>query len=773
MTRRLHRSTISKLRFSLFLAALFLFSPQFPVFAAQSQRPRPPASTGGIASLTAKTQSRQGDVTIGDGDVDITYQQTRLRTDHIEYNDQTNEIVARGHIQFDYDNQHLDADEAHYNVRTGHGTFTNVRGNVTIERHPNPSVLLTQNPLHFEAAEVERLDENTFVIRHAWITVCDPAHPTWTFYAPQANIHLNKNVALINANFRLLRIPLLYFPYATAPVGRNVRQTGFLLPEPTNSSSKGFVFGDAFYWAPTQWLDATMGAQYLSRRGNSERGTLRAKPWENTTIKYSYYGVNDHGLPGPNGIAPEGGQEQQLEVQSLLPKGWRFVTDYNELSSLTFRLAFADTFGDAINSEVRSSFFLTNNFRGFSLNFAALNDKTFLSLPTTTTAPTSVSLRTAPEARFSSVEQAPFRNVPVYFGFDTFEDAVHRSDENINTGTFVQRTEFAPRVTIPLHFGPWVGLTTTAAFRSTYYGDSLSSLTTLTGQSITENTGEFTIDLRPPALERFVDRNPKDKSKLRKRYKHVIEPDIAYRYVTGIHNFADIIRFDEGATLTDTNELQYGLTQRLWVKQGDEQPVELVSWRVSQKHFFDPNFGGALVPGTRNVFETFEEVSPFAFADGPRTWSPVVSDVQVTPGGRYDFEQILEYDTQRGRLTTIGNLAKIKPYKEFFLTLGDFRLKSDPTILQPTANQVRALVGYGELNRKGFNFTSGISYDFTNSALQNQLIEVSYNGGCCGIALEYRRIALGQIRTDNRFSASFIIANIGTFGNLRHREKIF
>jgi hypothetical protein len=29
------------------------------------------------------------------------------------------------------------------------------------------------------------------------------------------------------------------------------------------------------------------------------------------------------------------------------------------------------------------------------------------------------------------------------------------------------------------------------------------------------------------------------------------------------------------------------------------------------------------------------------------------------------------------------------------------------------------------------------------------------------------------VRTDNQFRIAFIIANIGTFGNLRHQEKIF
>ncbi len=447
------------------------------------------------------------------------------------------------------------------------------------------------------------------------------------------------------------------------------------------------------------------------------------------------------------------------------------MTDYNHLSSLTFRLAFADTFGEAINSEVRSAFFLTNNFRGFSVNFAALDDKSFLQINPAV----SVTLRNLPQARFESVEQAPWQKLPLYLSLDSFADALHRSDNEINTPSFVGRTEFAPKVTVPLHFGDWLGITTSAAFRTTRYGASLvppgaaSDVPEfVTDRAIVRNTGEFTVELRPPTLERFFER-PKTKRK----YKHSIEPVVTYRYVTGANNFADFIRFDSDSTLTDTNELEYGVTQRFFVKhEGDDQARELVSWRLVQKHFFDPTFGGAVVPGERNVFQALNSITPFAFALGPVHWSPIVSDVTVSPGSNYDFEQILEYDPNLEKLTTIGTLLKLKPYDKYFVTVAHFRLDADPA-LQPLSNQVRTLFGYGSLNGRGFSAAAGVSYDLTNSVLQNQLLQVSYNGRCCGLALEYRRIALGQVRTENQFRVAFIIANIGTFGNLRRQEKIY
>jgi LPS-assembly protein len=795
-----HARTTSALRFLLSFTALLysLFGPTLPVSAAQQIRL--PSGKGGDVEIWSRgPQQKRGDLFIAEDDVDIHYGDERLRADHIEYNEKTSESLARGHVRFDYNNEHLEADEAHYNVSTGHGTFTNVRGTVKIERRANPLILISQNPLYFQAPEVERMAGDIYLVRRGWITICDPQHPTWQFYAPHARIRLDKSVALVNANFRLYRVPLVWLPYATAPAGEKIRQSGILLPVIAQSNSKGFVLGDAIYLAPRPWWDATMGAELLTKRGSAERGEFRARPFENTSIKYTYYGVIDRGIqePGANGttfLEKQGGHQQQVEAQSLLPNGWRFVADDSELTSLTFRLAFADSFGEAITSEVRSATFLTNNFQGFSLNFAALADKTFLSIPVTstttgvTTPAVSVSLRDAPEVRFGSVERSPWQTLPIYFSFDASAGALHRQDDTpVNTPPFVLRTEFAPKVTIPLHFGAWLGVTTSAAFRTTYYGDSYNAAGQLSGQSITRNTGEFAVELRPPTLERFFDRASLNKNKPRKRYKHTIEPSITYRYVTGVNNFADFIFFDSDATLTDTNEVEYGITQRLFSKTGDDQPQEFLSWSIFQKHYFDPTFGGAIVNGQRNVFQALDSISPFAFAFGPRNWSPIVSDFRITPGGRYDLEQILQYDPQIQRLVTIGTLLKLKPYREFFSTVAYFRLNENPVqadlppnpppgfvpFQQPLSNQVRALLGYGNLTRKGFNFTTGISYDFTNKTLQSQLVQISYNGNCCGLALEYRRINLGQVRTENRFTATFIVANIGSFGNLRRQERIF
>jgi LPS-assembly protein len=713
------------------------------------------------ARLEAEQQRKEGDIFYADGNVEVNYRNYRLRGDHVQYDSKNYLVTANGHVQLDVDTQHLTADSAEFNVRSGAGVFRNVHGEVRVARRPNAYLLVSPNPLVFDAREVRRLDSSTYLVEHGWLTVCEPDRPSWKFYAPHATLHIGRSVALVNANFRLFRVPLFYLPYATAPAGEKLRQSGFLLPEFSDTSLKGFVLGEGYYWAPKDWTDATVGLALLSRRGWQQNVDVRATPWENVSFSSTYFGVVDRGLRDPSGtLVKQGGHSIQVALDARLKNGWRAVVNYSELSSLTFRLAFAPTFGEAVNSEVRTSAFLTKNFHGFDIDIAASNYKNFVNAQPEI----AVSLRKVPEARFSSVDQSPWKQLPLYFGLDSSVAAVHRRDTQIDTGSFVERTEIAPRVVVPLHWGPWLGLTTSYTESATSYGQQMIS-GLVVDQSIERTAGELTVDLRPPSIERVW--SSKDA-----KWKHSIEPQITYNYVRGIRDFSRFIRISEDDTLTNTNELQYSIVQRLFRRVGDGQANELLSWRLSQKYYFDPTFGGALVPGTRNVFQALDSFSPFAFSEEPRHFSPISSDLRVSPGGDYDGEVRLEYDTVRHKLTTAGTMIKIRSHQNLNFTVAHFSIDNS-SVLQPLANQIRTQVGYGDLNRRGFNGSFGFSYDIKQGLLQSQLIQISYNGTCCGIALEYRRLALGPIRTENQFRVALIIANLGTFGNLRRQEKIF
>jgi LPS-assembly protein len=324
---------------------------------------------------------------------------------------------------------------------------------------------------------------------------------------------------------------------------------------------------------------------------------------------------------------------------------------------------------------------------------------------------------------------------------------------------------------VPLRWGPWIGVTTSFTARATSYGAQLVG-GSLSDELSHRTTGELNVDLRPPTFERVWESTGG-------KWKHTIEPEIDYNYVGGVNQFDRIVLFDEDETLTNTNDFVYSITQRLFHRGGNGQAEELVTWKVTQAYYFDPTFGGALTPGTRNVFQALDSITPFAFANEPRHFSPVNSDLVITPGGRYDAEVRLDYDTVRHRITTAETLLKIRPTENLSFSVAHFSIDNtagpppNNAVLQPPANQIRTQVGYGESNRRGWSTQAGVGYDVKQNILQNEFVEVSYNGSCCGISLEYRRLSLGEIRTENQFRVSLNIANIGTFGNLRRVEKLY
>src|SRR5262249_54633684 len=149
---------------------------------------------------------------------------------------------------------------------------------------------------------------------------------------------------------------------------------------------------------------------------------------------------------------------------------------------------------------VQNTAFLTKSFNGYNIDIAALSYQNYLSA----TPQTSVTLRTAPVARFSSLDRTISQSIPLYFSFDAFTGAEHRSDTATPflTPGYVPRSEFAPTFTIPVRWGDWLGVTSSFTFRSTYYGGQMVN-GLFVHEGFFRDTEEASVDIRPPSLDRI------------------------------------------------------------------------------------------------------------------------------------------------------------------------------------------------------------------------------------------------------------------------------
>ncbi len=195
-----------------------------------------------------------------------------------------------------------------------------------------------------------------------------------------------------------------------------------------------------------------------------------------------------------------------------------------------------------------------------------------------------------------------------------------------------------------------------------------------------------------------------------------------------------------------------------------------MSWEIVQRRFFDPTFGGAIIPGQRNEVLSSLELTPFAFLDGPRNYSPVVSILRTSPKQGFGIEWQTDYDPLRKQIVDSAITVDAR-YKKYFLILGHNQVRSDP-ILSPNANQFRGSAGFGDPNHRGWNAAVNAVYDYRLGVLQFATTQVTYNTDCCGISVQYRRFNFGT-RDENQFRLSFVVANIGSFGTLKKQERLF
>ncbi len=91
-------------------------------------------------------------------------------------------------------------------------------------------VLTTSNPFVIAGREVDKVGRNRYIVLHGSITSCAEQVPTWTFNAEKIDLVAGEDAKLYHSSFRLLKLPIFYFPYVKAPASAMARTSGFLLP---------------------------------------------------------------------------------------------------------------------------------------------------------------------------------------------------------------------------------------------------------------------------------------------------------------------------------------------------------------------------------------------------------------------------------------------------------------------------------------------------------------------------------------------------------------
>jgi LPS-assembly protein len=831
-----------------------------------------PIPTGGdqidITSDNPQSVSSAG-LTILDGKVVITYRDRTLQADHMEYNSQTGDVTLTNHVVITVaeSDEHIEASRGTFNIHTGNGRFYDVVGSVGLKQKTADGGVVTMphrvyangNPFLFTGKLVVRTGPKQFQVYDGTITSCQLPRPDWLLSGAEFSVDGDKAHAS-NSIFHILGLPVLWLPYVTHPVDTDSRQTGILIPEVGfNSAAKGDTIGEQLYWAINRSTDLTVGTIYYSARGWEQSATLRYRGLGQNFIRGHYNGLQDRGYyPGGVYVNQSGTDAVFSGRHDLVgdsdsdpgdlnrsPVQARMVADIEYLSSFAYREAFSSNFNQAVSSDVISTVYATREWNGVAVSLEGDRYQSEKRVAKANTKPVQteeqVHIFHAPALAVTTADHM-LGSSRLEWNLDSSLAALKRTQPGFETSGMIERLDIHPQLALPFGGGGW-RVRPSIAGRETFYTRSrYPGVAGVPGPI--ENTAtlnradlELEFDVRPPVLERtftagFI------RNLLRHDIRHSIEPDIAYRFVSGVNNFAETLRFDMVDVASNTNEVEYGATQRLFLRRDANQPCrtagssadateilgsaglddepagdpglatgrvdtapaqcgsrEWISWRVAQKYFFNPSFGGAVQNGPRSILDTTLNFTGISFLTGPRNISPIISRLRVRTSDKTDIEWDFDYDTCSSNVSVATAANKTLPCERKFTAnnvyidvhQGNFtsgviyaRLNAPARSIVDGApstvadfDQMRVNFGYGNPTKPGLSTLASAGIDIDLGTVQYGSILASYNWNCCGVSVEYRKYELGTARNDNGYKFNFTLANIGSAGNIRHSDQTF
>ena len=733
--------------------------------------PRQNAPTEDEVLVHAVSEERNGSVYRLRGQAHIELTNMALDADAIDYDEDSGDAVASGHIRFEnfVTGEKLQCDRATYNVNDLTGKFYSVTGTSPPKIESKPGLLTTSNPFYFQAKWAERIQDH-YILHDGFVTDCKMPKPWWRLQGKRFVIFPKQKALAYRSVFFIRWIPIFYTPWFYRSLARNPRESGFLTPNVGHSTLFGEMFGLGYYWAINDSADLMYRGQYFTNAGLASNLTFREKFAPHTDFDVVASGIDDQG--GPNRTAAPG-FIITAHGRADLGDGWQATGTLNYLSSFTYRQEFSQSFSEAIFNESHSVGDLTKHHDTWGVNVVAERIQTFDFVPSEPN--DNVVIRHLPEGQYLMRETPLSTSFPVWFSLDATAGAMSRSEPvvpgetTLVTQPFVDRIDLYPHLTSSIRFGDFT-LVPDFSVRETEYGASVADNHSLAG-SMLLSSREFSLDLIPPSLARLFPAP----AWMGRKLKHVIEPRVQFHYVGGIGSDAlRVIRFDDADLTTDTKELKLSLTNRLYVKRKDNGVDEILTWELAQIRYFDPTFGGAVAPGQRNVIWSTLSLTPFAFLDGPRSYSPVTSLLRFQKKVNVEWET--DYDPLRKSI--VANVVSTDyRFSHFVINMGQAQVKDDSsntgvTVLSPTEGQFRGLFGYGDATKHGLNAAWSFYYDYRAGEIEYMAAQGGYNTDCCGFSVQYRRLHFGAF-DDVQILGSFGIANIGSFGTLKRQERIF
>src|SRR3972149_6508416 len=186
---------------------------------------------------------KETNLLVGEGSVDMQYKGMSLQADRAEYNTETGDVKATGNVVVEDGTSVLFCESLELNLKTQIGVIYN--GELFLE----PTYYLT-------GVEIRRLGVDKYKIINGYYTACQKPVPEWSIKTSEATAEVEGMLHAKDASFAIKKVPVFYFPHLLVPI-KTKRATGLLFPKIGSSTRNGFRWYQPFFWALTDYADAT------------------------------------------------------------------------------------------------------------------------------------------------------------------------------------------------------------------------------------------------------------------------------------------------------------------------------------------------------------------------------------------------------------------------------------------------------------------------------------------------------------------------------------
>jgi LPS-assembly protein len=654
------------------------------------------------------------------GKVQVTRGDFSLRADHAQLHKATKELVAWGNVLVREGEDVLECERLEVNLDTQLGKTYNAK------------LFLKDQNFHVSGREAEKLGENHYRIRDGSFTTCDVEHPPWKFAVKELEVTLKGYGKAKGPLFYFEDIPVLYFPIGYFSL-RTERETGILIPRVGYSGTHGFEMKNAFFWAISKDMDSTVYLDYLGDRGFKEGLEYRYAFTKETKGQANFYFIDDQLIDKKRYAFFV--QHEQKFPHDLYLKG-----NINHVSDHQYTRDFDEDLPEGAKIDARSKGYLRSVLFGGKNwdQFSALAETTVFN--NLTKESNDETVQSLPQISFYAHPQRLFKT-PLFYDIASSYTNFWREK-----GVEAHRGDFIPRVSYPFRLLNVLKLESNVGLRETVYQTYNDPSHQLQGWE-TREVFEGGAGMSAEFYKVYDGASVPKISNLYKvaRWMHTVEPTISYSYNPRVRQ-NNLPLFDEVDRIPYTNQVTYGITQRLIGKPQKEGihsgPYEYGKLSISQSYGFGDPFVDA--DGKKRPFSNIE--AQFWWNFGP--YISAQSDAEFNPSeGHFDLLNVL-------------------------LNVRDRRNDAFQVQYLDTKGTVKEINFYGRVKTIApIYLYGGIRYNILDNTRVESIYGAEYQAQCWTLALTFEDINQspdGTQRKELKYQLFFTLKGIGSVGHRSH-----